>query len=98
MACSAALLPHGVPTSVAWSNDSTKCGLGGRRRRRSTICAATGPARSKASTWIYGSVSGSVTLLTAGPPLRFEYNSKITDVVLRAGMNYHFGGPVVAKY
>ena len=36
--------------------------------------------------------------LTSNPPLRFDYNSDITDVVLRAGVNYHFGGPVVAKY
>jgi hypothetical protein len=46
----------------------------------------------------YGNVSGSATLLTNAPPLRFDYNSDITDVVVRAGVNYHFGGPVVAKY
>jgi outer membrane immunogenic protein len=46
----------------------------------------------------YGSVSGAPVLLTSNPPLRFNYSSGITDVVVRAGVNYHFGGPVVAKF
>ena len=29
--------------------------------------------------------------------LAFGYTSDITDVVVRAEVNYHFGGPVVAK-
>ena len=45
-----------------------------------------------------GSVSGAPVLATSNPPLRFNYNSNITDVVVRAGVNYHFGGPVVAKF
>jgi hypothetical protein len=46
----------------------------------------------------YGSVSGAPVLLTSNPPLRFNYNSNITDIVVRAGINYHFGNAVVAKY
>jgi outer membrane immunogenic protein len=42
-----------------------------------------------------GTVSGAFTL----PSTNISYfNSRITDNVLRAGINYKFGGPVVAKY
>jgi outer membrane immunogenic protein len=43
-----------------------------------------------------GRVSGSFTV-PAGTLISY-YNSRITDNVLRVGLNYKFGGPVVAKY
>ena len=46
----------------------------------------------------YGSVSGSAALVTSNPQLRFDYYSKITDVVVRVGVNYHFGNTVISKY
>jgi outer membrane immunogenic protein len=48
-----------------------------------------------------GHVSGSfATNLNAlgGGVITANYNSHITDNIVRAGVNYHFGGPVVAKY
>jgi outer membrane immunogenic protein len=48
-----------------------------------------------------GSVSGSyLTTIPAkgGGFLTSNYSSRITDNVLRVGVNYKFGGPVVAKY
>jgi outer membrane immunogenic protein len=42
-----------------------------------------------------GTASGSFVL--AGNAVS-SYSSRITDNILRAGVNYHFGGPVVAKY
>lgn len=48
-----------------------------------------------------GRVNGSfATTLTAlgGGVLTANYSSRITDNIVRAGVNYHFGGPVVAKY
>ena len=48
-----------------------------------------------------GHVSGTfATTLTAlgGGFVTTSYNSHITDNILRAGVNYKFGGPVVAKY
>jgi outer membrane immunogenic protein len=33
-----------------------------------------------------------------GGTLASAYSSRITDNVLRVGLNYKFGGPVVAKY
>jgi outer membrane immunogenic protein len=47
----------------------------------------------------YGTVSGNAVLLTSGPPLRAEFSSKVTDHVLRVGLNYKFGpSAVVARY
>jgi|SRR5579871_534755 len=42
-----------------------------------------------------GTVSGSFVLPSTNI---ISYNSHITDNILRAGVNYKFGGPVVAKY
>ena len=42
-----------------------------------------------------GTVSGSFTL--PGTDISY-YNSRIIDNVLRAGVNYKFGGPVISKY
>jgi outer membrane immunogenic protein len=43
-----------------------------------------------------GTVSGSFTPVAGG--VTSSYSSRITDNVLRVGLNYKFGGPVVAKY
>jgi outer membrane immunogenic protein len=48
-----------------------------------------------------GKMSGSfLTTIPAlgGGFLTSNYSSRITDNVLRVGVNYKFGGPVVAKY
>jgi outer membrane immunogenic protein len=41
-----------------------------------------------------GTTNGSFTLAN----LTSSYSSHVTDNVLRAGLNYKFGGPIVAKY
>lgn len=86
-----------VPTSVAFNHDSTKWGwvVGAGVEAR---LGGNWTGKLEGLYMDYGRVSGSTALLTAGPPLRFDYTSKVTDVVLRAGVNYHFGGPIVAKY
>jgi outer membrane immunogenic protein len=43
-----------------------------------------------------GTVSGSFTPVVGA--VTSSYSSRITDNVLRVGVNYKFGGPVVAKY
>jgi outer membrane immunogenic protein len=43
-----------------------------------------------------GTVSGSLTPVAGGATS--SYSSRITDNVLRVGLNYKFGGPVMAKY
>jgi outer membrane immunogenic protein len=86
-----------VPTSVAWSNDQTKWGwvIGAGLEAR---LGGNWTGKIEGLYMDYGSVSSSPALITSSPQLRFDYTSKVTDVVLRAGVNYHFGGPVVAKY
>jgi outer membrane immunogenic protein len=42
-----------------------------------------------------GRVSGSFTLPPTTVP---SFSSRITDNILRVGVNYRFGGPVVARY
>jgi len=49
----------------------------------------------------FGNVSGTVLTPIVSPSGGFvikAYNSHITDNILRVGVNYHFAGPVVAKY
>jgi outer membrane immunogenic protein len=45
----------------------------------------------------FGSISHSAVVLNA-PPNRVVFDTDITDHVLRVGLNYKFGGPVVARY
>jgi outer membrane immunogenic protein len=86
-----------VPTSVAWSNDATNWGwvVGAGLEARIT---GNWTGKIEGLYMDYGSVSGAPVLTTSNPQLRFNYSSGITDVVVRAGVNYHFGGPVVAKF
>ena len=49
----------------------------------------------------FGNVSGSFITPVVAPSgglLTASYNSHITDNILRVGLNYRFGGPVVARY
>jgi outer membrane immunogenic protein len=93
----AAFTPLGAPTSVAWSHDQTRVGwvVGAGLEARLT---GNWTGKIEGLYMDYGTVSGSATLLTSNPPLRFDYSSRITDVVVRAGINYHFGNTIVAKY
>lgn len=45
-----------------------------------------------------GSFSSGPFSLAPGSAIAANVNSKFTDHILRAGINYQFGGPVVAKY
>ena len=86
-----------VPTSVGWSHDQTKWGwvVGAGLEAR---LGGNWTGKIEGLYMDYGSVSGSAALITSNPQLRFDYYSKITDVVVRVGVNYHFGNTVVAKY
>lgn len=87
----------GPLTSVAWGNDSTNWGwvVGAGLEAR---LGGNWTGKIEGLYMDLGSVSGAPVLATSNPQLRFGYTSDITDVVVRAGVNYHFGGPVVAKY
>lgn len=86
-----------LPTAVAWGNSSTNWGwvVGAGLEAR---LGGNWTGKIEGLYMDLGSVSGAPVLPTSNPPLRFGYRSDITDVVLRAGVNYHFGGPVVAKF
>ena len=46
-----------------------------------------------------GSVSGTFTSTTTFPFRgTFVATSRVTDEIMRVGVNYRFGGPVIAKY
>jgi outer membrane immunogenic protein len=46
----------------------------------------------------FGKYTTGATLLLNAPPSRVDLASKVTDNILRVGVNYRFGGPVVARY
>jgi outer membrane immunogenic protein len=86
-----------APVAAAWSHDTTRAGwvVGAGLEARLT---GNWTGKIEGLYMDYGRVSGSAALPTAVIPLRLDYTSRITDVVVRAGVNYHFGNPVVAKY
>jgi outer membrane immunogenic protein len=45
-----------------------------------------------------GRESFSAVNLANATPVRADFSSEVTDHILRAGVNYRFGGPVVARY
>ena len=45
-----------------------------------------------------GGFSGGTVLARTGRPIAARVDTNFTDHILRAGINYKFGGPVVAKY
>jgi outer membrane immunogenic protein len=87
--------PGGVATAVAFSNNVTKAGwtIGGGLEGR------LGGNWTGKVEYLYmdlGTVSGTVNNAPAG--IGANWSSRITDNIFRVGVNYHFFGPVVAKY
>jgi outer membrane immunogenic protein len=88
----------GPLASVAFSNSTTKTGW----------AAGIGAEARLSGNWTgkleyihldLGSVSGTVTFPTNPPPgTTFIYSSRITDDILRVGLNYKFGHAVEARY
>jgi outer membrane immunogenic protein len=91
----------GVPVVAGGSTSSTKFGW----TVGAGIEAMFSPNWSAKIEYLYmdlGSISNSVVLPTAGGfPLGANVTSRVTDNIIRAGINYHFSagpGPVVARY
>ncbi len=92
--------PTVVPVSAAFSNSSTRVGwtVGGG------LEGAVGGNWTAKIEYLYmdlGNVSGSfVTPIVApsGALVTSRYSSHITDNILRVGVNYKWGGPVIPKY
>jgi outer membrane immunogenic protein len=84
----------GTAVPSAFSNSSTKVGW----TVGAGIEGAIGGNWTAKLEYLYvdlGTVSSSYTLPSTNI---ISYSSRITDNVLRVGLNYKFGGPVVAKY
>jgi len=45
-----------------------------------------------------GNVQSSIVNTLTAPPNLVTFNSRITDNIVRIGLNYHFYSPVIAKY
>jgi outer membrane immunogenic protein len=91
----------GVPISIAASRKTDRFGwtVGAGIE---TMFASNWSAKLEYLYVDLGSISNSVVLpTTAGFPLAANVTSRVTDNIIRAGINYHFSagpGPVVARY
>jgi len=62
----------------------------------STPRSAVRPTR--ASPMRYTPQQGFNTVTTTTAPTTGSFHTHVTDLILRVGLNYRFGGPIVAKY
>ena len=96
-----ALTAAGVPVTAAATNKRDRLGwtVGGGIE---AMFAANWSAKIEYLYLDMGSITNSVVMPTAsGIPLGANVTSRVTDNIIRAGINYHFSagpGPVVARY
>ena len=89
-----------VPVTASFGNSSTRVGW----TVGAGIEGAIGGNWTAKLEYLYidlGNISGSFVTPIVAPSGNFvtaSYNSHVTDNVLRVGVNYRWGGPVVAKY
>jgi outer membrane immunogenic protein len=89
-----------VPVAVSFGNSSTRVGwtIGAGIEG---VISGNWTAKLEYLYMDLGHLSGSFITPVVGPSGAFvvaSYNSHITDNILRVGVNYKWGGPVVAKY
>ena len=87
----------GVPVAATFSNDDTQVGW----TVGAGLEASLGGNWTGKIEYLYldlGRFRSTAVLLGNVPPIRAESSSRITDNIVRAGINYRFGGPVVARY
>jgi outer membrane immunogenic protein len=89
-----------VPVSATFGNSSTRVGwtLGAGIEG---VISGNWTAKLEYLYIDLGNVSGSIVTPVVAPSGNFvtaSYNSHVTDNILRVGLNYRWGGPVVAKY
>ena len=88
---------NGVASAAAFSSSDTRVGW----TVGAGLEASLGGNWTGKVEYLYldlGKYTSSTTLLLNAPPIRLDLASRVTDNILRAGVNYRFGGPVVAKY
>lgn len=87
----------GVPVAAVFSDRDTRVGW----TVGAGVEASLGGNWTAKVEYLYldlGKYSTTAFLLTNFIPLRVNMDSRITDHIARVGINYRFGGPVVAKY
>jgi outer membrane immunogenic protein len=85
------------PSAVAFSADNTQVGW----TVGAGLEASLGGNWTGKIEYLYldlGRFDTNAVLLANAPPIRANISSRVTDNIVRAGINYRFGGPVVAKY
>jgi outer membrane immunogenic protein len=92
--------PTFVPVSASFGNSSTRVGwtVGGGIEG---VVSGNWTAKIEYLYMDLGNISGSFVTPIIAPSGAFvtsRYSSHITDNILRVGVNYKWGGPVVAKY
>jgi outer membrane immunogenic protein len=88
---------NGLASAVAFSNNETRAGW----TVGAGVEASLGGNWTGKIEYLYmdlGKYSSTGVLLVNAPPIRVSTESRITDNILRVGVNYRFGGPVVARY
>jgi outer membrane immunogenic protein len=88
---------NGVASAAAFSGNDTRVGW----TVGAGLEASLGGNWTGKVEYLYldlGKYTNSAVLLLNAPPSRVDLASRVTDNILRAGVNYRFGGPVVAKY
>jgi outer membrane immunogenic protein len=88
---------NAAPIAASFSNDDTQVGW----TVGAGVEASLGGNWTGKIEYLYldlGRYHATAILLGNAPPIRAEFSSRVTDNILRAGINYRFGGPVVAKY
>lgn len=87
----------GLPIAATFSNDDTQVGW----TVGAGLEASLGGNWTGKVEYLYldlGKFHTTALLLANAPAMRAEFSSRITDHIARVGVNYRFGGPVVAKY
>ena len=88
---------NGLASAVAFSNNETRAGW----TVGAGVEASLGGNWTGKIEYLYmdlGKYSSTGVLLVNAPPIRVSTESRITDNILRVGVNYIFNAPVVAKY
>jgi len=87
----------GLPVTVAGSNTETRVGwtIGGGIEG---MLSQNWTAKLEYLYMDLGGFSGGSFTTTTVPPIGARVDTKFTDHILRAGINYKFGGPLVARY
>jgi outer membrane immunogenic protein len=88
---------NGVAITAAGSTTDTRVGwtIGARVEG---MLARTGSPSSNISTWISAASEAGTVSLAPIALIAARVDTNFTGHILRAGINYKFGGPVVAKY